>query len=418
LEVQDEKEDIINTKKQVKKYINEVVVTIKSVLIKDVVKLFFYNSEIHKKTIITQYNKMVEEAYCKLFKTDLNNFIFIYTPPKVGSTTLVTSLRISLGNSYNIIHIHDDLMLNVLTGINNVSINDLINYISRKGKNVHVIDVYREPIERKMSEFFEKISCYHFNNSEENINNYKISRVTDRFNRLFPHLANEEHYFDKYNIKNPITFNFQKKYTVQVINGIQYVKLRLMDSKEWGRILSEILHNDIVLINDYRTEQKGFAKLYSKFKKEYCLPVNYLELIKKCKYFNFYFSEQERNNYLQRWQKNICKDIIPYSYDEYKFYITICLENQVYDDIQLDHYLDCGCKCKCCSLKRQEIFFKAKRGETVTEKIRHVEAVKENITKKNQNVVKFVKKLNEIAKLNKTPKSNTLSSLLTNIVNK
>jgi hypothetical protein len=361
---------------------------------------------------------MVEEAYYKLFKTDLNNFIFIYTPPKVGSTTLVTSLRISLGNSYNIIHIHDDVMLNVLTGINNVSINDIINYISRKGKNVYVIDVYREPIERKMSEFFEKISCYHFNNSEENINNYKVSRVTDRFNRLFPHLAKEEHYFDKYNIKNPITFNFQKKYTLQVINGIQYVKLRLMDSKEWGRILSEILHNDIVLINDYRTEQKRFAQLYSKFKKEYCLPVNYLELIKKCKYFNFYFSEQERNNYLQRWQKNLCKDIIPYSYDEYKFYITICLENQVYDDIQLDHYLDCGCKCKCCSLKRQEIFFKAKRGETITEKIRHVEAVKENITKKNQNVVKIVKKLNEIAKLNKKPKSNTLSPLLTNVVNK
>ena len=363
---------------------------------------------------------MVEEAYHKLFKTELNNFIFIYTPPKVGSTTLVTSLRVSLGNSYNIVHIHDDVMLNVLTGINSVSINDLINYISSRGKNVYVIDVYREPIERKMSEFFEKISCYHFNNSEANINNYNINRVINRFNKLFPHLANKEHYFDKYNIENPVAFNFEKKYTLQVINKIKYVKLRLIDSSEWGKMLSEILKNDIVLINDYKTEQKGFAQSYAKFKDEYMLPVNYLELIKSCKYFNYYFSEEERNNYLKKWENKLSSEVLPYSDNEYKFYINLCLENQFYGDIQLDHYLDCGCRCKCCSLKRRETFFKAKRGELVTEKIIHIEAVKDTIDKKNKNVVKMVKKLNEIVKINKTnkkPKSNQIT-LMTNIVNK
>jgi hypothetical protein len=364
---------------------------------------------------------MVEETYHKLFKTDLNNFIFIYTPPKVGSTTLVTSLRISLGNSYNIMHIHDDIMLNVLTGINNVSINEIINYIASKGKNIYVIDVYREPVERKMSEYFEKISCYHFNNSEENVNKYNLSRVTNRFNKLFPHLAKKEHYFDKYNIENPITFNFERKYSLQFIDGVKYVKLRLIDSKNWGSILSEILKNDIVLINDYRTEQKGFAELYAKFKDEYRLPINYLELIKNCKYFNFYFTEEERVKYLAKWENKVCHDIVPYNDNEYKFYINLCLENQFYNDVQMDHYLDCGCKCKSCSLKRREIFFRAKQGETITEKIRHVEAVKENIAKKNNNVVKMVKKLNELVKLknkNKKPQSNTLSPLLSNIINK
>jgi len=51
----------------------------------------------------------------KLFNTTTNNYIFVYTPPKVGSTTLVTSLRVSLGRSYNTIHIHDETMLSVLT---------------------------------------------------------------------------------------------------------------------------------------------------------------------------------------------------------------------------------------------------------------------------------------------------------------
>ena len=53
----------------------------------------------------TQENIM--NATAKLFNQNLNNstnYIFIYTPPKVGSTTLVTSLRLSLGKSFNIIH--------------------------------------------------------------------------------------------------------------------------------------------------------------------------------------------------------------------------------------------------------------------------------------------------------------------------
>ena len=354
---------------------------------------------------------MVEETYNNLFKSEINDFIFIYTPPKVGSTTLVTSLRISLGNSYNIIHIHDDVMLQVLTKINNVSVNDLINYISSKGKNIFIIDVYREPIERKMSEYFEKISCYHFNNSEEHVNKYNLSRIIDRFNKLFPHLAKEEHYFDKYNIENPITFDFDKKYTIQIINGVKYVKLRLIDSKEWGKMLSEILNNDIVLINDYQTEQKGFSKLYTDFKNEYKLPINFLESIKNCKYFNFYFSEEERNNYFLKWQNKLCNDVVSYTDNEYSFYINLCLENQLYNDIQLDHYLDCGCVCKCCSLKRKELFFKAKSGEVITEKIRHNDTVKQHNTS-----IKICKKISELSRIKKKPQNKF--SLMSNITNK
>jgi len=70
--------------------------------------------------------QMIEESVNKLFDTVTDNYIFIYTPPKVGSTTLVTSLRVSLGKSYNIIHIHDEIMLSVLAGITNVKINDII----------------------------------------------------------------------------------------------------------------------------------------------------------------------------------------------------------------------------------------------------------------------------------------------------
>ena len=340
---------------------------------------------------------MSEEVVNKLFNTINTNYVFIYTPPKVGSTTLVSSLRISLGNSFNIIHIHDDIMLNVLTGINNVTVNEIINYISKKGNNVYIIDVYRSPIERKMSEFFEKISPYHFNNSEENINKYSINRVFERFNKLFPHLAIGEHYFDKYNIESPVPFNFETKYTIQEINNIKYIKLRLYDSKIWGEILSTIFQREIILINDYQTTDKIIAKLYKKFKSEYKIPLNYFELIKNCKYFIFYFSEEERNQYLQNWEKKIIDNFIPYTNEEYKFYVNLYLENQYINDIQIEHYIDNGCLCIACTKARQEIIIKAKNGETSFDKIIHQESV-------NKNIINKINKINSYKSISKNIK--------------
>ena len=314
----------------------------------------------------------IMNATDKLFNQNLNisnNYIFIYTPPKVGSTTLVTSLRVSLGKSFNIIHIHDEVMLSVLTGINNVNINDIINYLANNGKNVYVIDVYRTPIERKISEFFEKLSSYHFNNTEENISHYSIRRIFDRFNKLFPHLENGDHYLDKYNITEPVPFDFEKKYTVQIVNNIKYIKLRLCDSQLWGNILSTILQTEIIIISDYKTETKSIGNLYKKFKNEYKLPANYYENIKTCKYFNYYYNEEERNNYLNTWNKNLEEECIPYTVGEFDFYMNLCLENQYINDIQVDHYIDNGCFCELCKIKRRDIFFRAKNGDIYYQKI-------------------------------------------------
>ena len=336
--------------------------------------------------------EIINSSIEKLFNTSTDNYIFIYTPPKVGSTTLVTSLRVSLGRTYNVIHIHDEVMLNVLTGINNVKINDIINYLSNNGKKVYVIDIYRTPIERKMSEFFEKISPYHFNNTEENINKYSINRISDRFNKLFPHLENGDHYMDKYNISEIIPFDFNKKYTIQEKNGISYIKLRLCDSKLWGNILSSILQTDVIIISDYKTESKGIGTLYKNFKREYKIPSNFIENIKNCKYLNFYYNEEERNNYLNIWNHRLCESIIPYSKSEYDFYINLCLENQYINDIQIEHYIDNGCFCELCREKRKDIFFRAKNGETQFEKIIHIEAV-------NEKILVTQKKISEVFKL-------------------
>lgn len=348
----------------------------------------------------------IAECFNNLFVSTTDNYIFIYTPPKVGSTTLVTSLRVSLGKSFNTIHIHDEIMLSVLTGIKDVKINDVLNYLSKKGKNVYVIDVYRTPIERKMSEFFEKISPYHFNNTAKNISGYSMKRIIDRFNKLFPHIENGDHYFEEYEIKEPILFDFNKKYTIQEINNIKYIKLRLSDSHLWGSILSNIFQSEVVIINDYKTEDKDIGNLYKKFKYEYKLPGNYFELIKNNKYFNFYLTEEERNKYLNIWRSKLDVDFIPYTENEYKFYMNLCLENQYINDIQVDHYIDNGCFCKYCKNKRRELFFKAKSGEKIFDKIIHTEIINDIKTEKFNELGNKIKAIvnSEISKRKYKPK--------------
>jgi hypothetical protein len=353
--------------------------------------------------------KIITESIEKLFSSKSNNYIFIYTPPKVGSTTLVTSLRVSLGRSYNIIHIHDEIMLSVLTGNNNVSINNIIEYLVLNEKNVYVIDVYRTPIERKMSEFFEKISPYHFNNYEENINNYSIKRVSDRFNKIFPHIENQDHYFDKYNIENPIPFDFEKKYTIQNVNGVNYIKLRLCDSNIWKELLSSIFHTDIVLITDYETETKKIGDLYSRFKSEYKIPENFLENIKSCKYFKFYYSKQERSTYINFWKNKLDEPFMPYTFTEFTFYMQLCLENQYINDVQIEHYIDNGCFCTYCSLKRKDIFFRAKAGETKFDKIIHTGVINEMKEKKIKKITEFILKKNNETNSNRKFSKNQFS---------
>jgi hypothetical protein len=352
-------------------------------------------------------DKYIEESVNKLFNTKTDNYIFIYTPPKVGSTTLVTSLRVSLGRTYNIVHIHDEIMLSVLTGINNVKINDIIYFLSKKGKNVYVIDVYRTPIERKMSEYFEKLSPYHFNNTEDKLIHYSLDRISYRFNKLFPHIENGDHYFERYNILEPIPFDFDNKFTLQIIDNINYIKLRLCDSQFWSSILSQIFKSDIVIIHDYNTSNKHIGQLYNRFKNEYKIPYNFYQSIQNCKYFNFYYNEIERHAYLDFWSTKLDNNhFYPYTYDEYKFYINICLENQHISDIQIHHYIDNGCFCKYCTNKRKDIYFRAKNGEKHFDKIIHVEVINEVKIEKIKEINKKIKVLidSAISKRKFTPK--------------
>jgi hypothetical protein len=363
----------------------------------------------------------IKEFNDSIFNNDVikkkNILVFIYTPPKVGSTTLVTSFRISCARNVNVLHIHDENMLSIITGIknnNNVTVIELINYNASIGKTIYIIDVYRTPIERKISEYFELLTSYHFNTSDSNIVNYKIELLIKRFNSLFYYLGTGDYFFDKYDINIPDSFDFDKKFLLVEKNNVKYIKLRLCDSNEWGIILSNILNMEIVIVKDYQTENKFIGEVYRKFNEEYKIPYNLLETIVQCKYFNYYNSENEKQNYLSKWElKKSMIFVEPFSLEKYNFYKEISIENQYYNVIQRNHYLDHGCICNTCCYKRRQIFLAIKNGEKVNElKIIHEEAVQEKKKLKIQRIkvtyAKIVDNLKKISKnLNRSKIHNT-----------
>lgn len=331
------------------------------------------------------------------------NLIFVYCPPKVGSTTLVTSFRLSALNKFTIFHIHDELMLKVLCGIENVTINEIIRYNRCLGKNVYIVDIYRSPIEHKISVFFEKLASFHFNNTEEKVNKYNVTKIINRFNRLFPFLTRSDYYKEVYNIPFPEEFDFTKKYLNQDINGIKYIKLRLNDSNEWQTKLNDIFHVNIQIVNDYETEKKPIKDIYKQFKENYRIPSNLLKMIEDCNSLKYYYSQEERENYLNMWRLKQTEIVEPFSQEQYFMYNELSLENQHIGEIQRTHYIDTGCTCTGCKRKRQILLYKISKGETLDEMIDHNQANDEYnalvLQKKKQKMnqlLQVVSKINQI----------------------
>jgi len=346
---------------------------------------FLQNNEKYK--LLVDIN---EKLYIN--KNPCNKLVFIYSAPKVGSTSIVSSLRIFGTDKISVIHIHDEEMLRILGRVTGVTINEIILFNKHLGREVYVIDVYRSPVERKISAFFEKIGAYHFNNKDEIVNKYNVNKVITRFNNIFSHIANGDHFMDKYNIAIPDRFDHVSKYLLVHENGIKYIKLRLKDSNEWSTILTNIFGMKIVSIKDYESSNKPIKDLYKKFKIAYKIPFNLLDELTKCKYLNYYYSDQEKQEYIDQWAKKTAPNTGQYTSEQYNMYEQLSIENSHIDYIQLNHYMDEGCSCKACCMKRAETATKLIMGRTIIteiDRIVHSEA-------KNELLVKRVEHANKI----------------------
>lgn len=337
-----------------------------STLNNDPANVFKFIEDPNKYLLLTTANEILH-----INKSKYNKIVFVYSAPKVGSTSIVSSLRLFGIEKFCVIHIHDEEMLKVIGNITGITINEIILFNKYLGKDVYVIDVFRCPIERKISAYFEKVGVYHFNNYDEMVNKYNIKKIINRFNKIFPHISNDDNFLDKYNIPVPDHFDWDNKYLKIIHNEITYIKLRLRDSDHWGNILSNILNTKICIVKDYETSKKPIKDLYAKFKANYKIPKNLLDEIINSYHVNYFFSPNEKIEYYSKWLQKSTDSFITYTKDQYKMYEELTLENSHLDFIQKNHYMDEGCKCKACSVKRKLIVSKILSGNEIGERIVH-----------------------------------------------
>jgi hypothetical protein len=331
-------------------------------------------------------------------KTNHSRLIFVYSAPKVGSTSIVSSLRIFGSDKVDIIHIHDEEMLRVLAHIQNITVNELILFNKYLGKNIYVINVYRSPIERKISTFFEKIGSYHFNDEDAKVNTYNVIKVINRFNNIFPYIGLGDHFIDNYNINYPDKFDNLNKYLLVKENDISYITLRLTDSDIWGNILTNIFGFNIHIIKDYESNKKPIKDLYIQFKMNYKIPKNLLNDIAKCKYLNYYYTQEEISSYYNEWYNKSTLERDSYTLEQYNLYQEITIENSHFDHVQFDHYMDEGCVCNACKLKRAEMASKIMRNIHISDRLVHTEARIEFLEKRVVQVNRINQVIHNISK--------------------
>ncbi len=295
------------------------------------------------------------------------DIIALYCPEKVGSTSIVTSIRLSASDKFMVLHTHENKVANIINQCaNSINISDIvlnssiINPHTNVQRRIFLIDIYRTPIERKISYYFQKISEEHFNNSEEEISKYPIEKLIKRFNDIFTHIEEIDYYNEFYNAENKITqFDFENKYIISNLNGdsnVFGIKLRLSDSKEWGSILSKLLGCQIIMTWDYDTTKKHIGEKYKEFLSKYRIPYNYYKLIESDSSLHIYLTDVEKQEYLFKWFNKISKQYTPFDEKEYHIYKMICAENSFYcANTHNIHYGDDGCLCSICCKKRKKI---------------------------------------------------------------
>lgn len=219
---------------------------------------------------------------------------FVFCSSKTGSTTIKKSFLNKFGKS-STIQLHQDLIPQISQHQNenfifNKKIKDIIVENSKRFDKIYIIDSYREPFERAISGFFQKIDkrCpdWQVKSIDELIDHFNVN------NYIF--LKNYHSYYESwgyFNVSTDINFDFEKGYVVRQHENIILVKTRLKDSYRWEKIFSEIINDKIMIISDNDSKEKIYSEKYLEFKKKYVLPNE----IKK-EFLNIINDESDKNN--------------------------------------------------------------------------------------------------------------------------
>jgi dTDP-glucose 4,6-dehydratase len=246
------------------------------------VEIHYYETGVH------------ENRKYKFSDFNLNFNFYVYCSAKSGSSTLAKTF-IDLG--FNVLHVHNEIDYIKYHPEYHINQNlfDVINKSINNNEHVYFIDVYRNPIERKLSNYFH--TYYRDDMSDE--------YILEHFNKLCCFIENYtsiNEILDFLNIRHFDKFDFINKYNLIQHKNITIIKLRFQDIKEWNTILSNIFNKNIVLSNCNLTENKSYYKKYKEIQNKVNVPDILVEVIKHDDDFKIYNTIEEQKNYIESWQ--------------------------------------------------------------------------------------------------------------------
>lgn len=305
------------------------------------------------------FNKMSgkEEEWgkvCEKLKLQFPKIVFLYNIPKVGSTSMVSSLRLYFALQMHVFHFHDFQPFHAsIYPFQQESFWEFIDYlITKRGKQIYFIDIFREPIEHKMSFFFDHFQ-FHF----PACSTYppSIGQIQKRFLQTFPYLAKEDYFLQYYRLPMEVIPPLFPAPALQIVHqGVQFMKLRLRDAAQWGRLVETFLGfpgRGLRFFQDNATTNPTYRQFINEFR----FPSSWLSRLSEMTQLTFYLNPTEQAAYFDKWRAQSTDTALTESWspEEYRFYSLISHEN--YPIIQVDgkHYFDEGCICRACMIQRK-----------------------------------------------------------------
>ena len=324
---------------------------------------FFYKNIDNYEELIAQNLKICFDPYCTNLRC--KNICFIYTNPKVGCTSLWSSLNLHFSEFLTAFRWHNEYPLEGKK-MHDITINQIIGILNAYDKNVIVIDIFRPIFDMVRSYFF-----LYFISIVDEPHRHDIDYIMYKFNECFLYLYNHinvDYFREIYKLNATFNeFDFNKKHLFFRNTNVKYIKLRLIDSNEWSNILSFVFNGNLQIIPDNQTENKEFGEMYKEFKQKYKIPKNYYELIKKNEHFLFYYTPEEQQTYLKQFEGKVLNheytppeniSIFPtipkeISEEEKKKYARVLHEINKANEPVVSN-----CTCDICKAKKNELLSK------------------------------------------------------------
>lgn len=229
---------------------------------------------------------------------------FIYCGAKSGSSTLKNTM---VKNGYKCMHVHSEInFLDVYKSrfgeFPKISLKEFIN---QHDNQLIIIDVYRNPIERAVSSLFHHSKTLVESPLKREYKDISIS--------LYQYILNKNTQIEDY---HPLDTEYKvfedvpflNKYITKRIDNKLFIKLRFKDIHLWSDYLSEILGKNITIFNDNISDNKEYGYYLKYVKDNMKISQSLFDKVKDDPMFKKYNSEEEQQEYLNKWLSRVVDD--------------------------------------------------------------------------------------------------------------